>query len=628
MKPKFTRATAGVAGAAVFGALTVTYGFADPSPFNTIRNFLIAWQVENFTVAAKNTTGADQKTVAEDLRSVRRQLGAAAVKVSLDGSRIVKSDVGYDARFTVRIDLGENGDPWVYQSMLHLTRVSGTWRIVWDPSVIHPQLGKGERFAVVTTLPERQPILDTHGKSLLGSVTTTLAGVVPGDLEAQGMTESTLRALAKVTSLDPDRLIERVQSAPPSQFLPLVMLEPSSPKPLVDSLHAIQGLQFQQKDQPVDPLMADQLVGSLGTATSDRLQKVGAPYRPGDTIGVSGLEQIFQRQLASAPTVQIVVEDPSGQNPPRPLATWVPRDTPQPVRTTIDPAFQKKAEAALKGLKSPASLVAVQPISGYVLAVANHNTGENLALTGQYPPGMTFGIVSAEALLSHGVQPSEAADCVGGTASDSVGKGAPKSTAGSFGANFGKPCGPETLQALASRIDAATLAQQAAQFGIGKDLGLGPVPVFSGQAPLPANDQEKIAMMSGQGRVLVSPLNMALAAAAVSRAVWQPPILLEPLADSNGGGAVQPRPPAQLQPLSADGGSTVQLETMMLNAVRSGTAKNANVPGKTVRGVVSQLDYGQGKTISWFVGYTDGVAFSVAIEGKFDAAKVAAAFLK
>lgn len=626
MKPKFTKAAAGVAGAAVFGALTVTYGFADPSPFNTIRNFLIAWQVENFTVAAKNTTGADQKTVADSMRAVRSQLGAASVKVSLDGSRIVKSDVGYDARFTVRIDLGENGDPWIYQSMLHLKRVSGTWRIVWDPSVIHPQLGKGERFAVVTTLPDRQPILDTHGKPLLGSVNTTLAGVVPGELEAQGLTDSTLRALAKVTFLDPDRLIERVQSAPPSQFLPLVMLEPSAQRSLMDSLRGIPGVQFQQKEQAVHPLMANQLIGSLRTATSDQLQKIGAPYRPGDTIGVSGLEQIFQRQLASAPTVQIVVEDPSGQNPPRPLATWVPRDTPQPVQTTLDPAFQLKAEAALKALKTPASLVAVQPVTSYVLAVANHGTDEDLALTGQYPPGMTFGIISAEALLSHGVQPTEAVDCVAGASSDSVGKGAPKTAPGSFGGNFGKPCGAETMQALASRIDAASLAQQAAQFGIGKDLGLGQVPVFSGQAPAPATDQEKVAMMSGQGKVLVSPLNMALAAAAVSRAVWQPPILLEPLADPNGGGNVQPGPPAQLQLLPGE--ATVQLQTMMMNAVRSGTAKNANVPGKTVRGVVSQVDYGQGKSVSWFVGYTDGVAFAIAVEGKTDAAKVAAAFLK
>lgn len=623
MKSKLVKVTAAVAGVAVLGTLTASYGFADPSPFATIRNFLIAWQVENFKVAAESTTGTDKKIVAAELRGVRQQLGAASLKLSLDGSRIVKSGSGYDARFTIRIDLGENGDPWVYQSMMHLTRVDGTWRIAWDPSVIHPQLGKGERFAVVTTLPTRKPILDTHGKSLLGSVNTVQAGVYPGELAAQGMTDSTLRALAKVTFMDPDRLIEQVQSAPPNEFLPLVMLLASSPRTMSDQLHAIPGVRFRQQDQTVQPLMADQLIGSLGTATPDQLQKVGAPYRPGDTIGVSGLEQIFQRQLASAPTVQIVVQDPNGQSPPRPLATWVPKDTPQAVQTTLDPTFQKKAEAALKGLKAPASLVALQPL-GDVLAVANHGTEHNLAMIGQYPPGMTFGIVSAEALLSHGVQPTDKIDCVTGAA----GLGQQRGGSGTFQANFGKTCGAATLQSLASRVDGQSLAQQAALFGIGKDLGLAPVPAYSGQAPVPTTDADKAAMMSGEGRVLVSPLTMALVASAVSKGVWQPPSLLKPLADPGG---LNPGPPpaqqaAQLQPLDRE--STFAVQNMMLQSVQSGAAKSAKVNGKTVRGVVSQVDYGQGKTVSWFVGYTDVVAFAIAIEGKYDAAKVAAAFLK
>jgi hypothetical protein len=67
---------------------------------------------------------------------------------------------------------------------------------------------------------------------------------------------------------------------------------------------------------------------------------------------------------------------------------------------------------------------------------------------------------------------------------------------------------------------------------------------------------------------------------------------------------------------------------MMRQSVANGAARSANVSGRNVRGVVSQVDYGQGKSVSWFVGYADGVACSIAIEGKYDAAKVAALFLK
>ena len=58
---------------------------------------------------------------------------------------------------------------------------------------------------------------------------------------------------------------------------------------------------------------------------------------------------------------------------------------------------QKAAEAALASMTEPAVLVAIQPSTGEILAVAQ-NTAANaqgpIALTGQYPPGSTFKIVT------------------------------------------------------------------------------------------------------------------------------------------------------------------------------------------------------------------------------------------
>jgi cell division protein FtsI/penicillin-binding protein 2 len=614
---------AGAAVAVVCG-LAATYGFSQATPFATVQNFLIAWQVENFKAAAMHTTGVPKDQVIAQLRAVRPELDAASLRPSLQGARIVKSGDGYDARFTVNVDLGQNGNPWVYQSQMHLKLVHGTYQIVWSPSVIHPDLGPGERFAVLTTPQPRQPINDVQGKSLLQpSRKAQLVGVYPGQL-SQDQAQDTMNALSKVlTGLDPTRLMERVTSAPPDQFLQLALIDPATtPHRTIDRLHAIPALQFEPFGQPVEASMAPQLVGSLGTATSQELQELGAPYQPGDIVGVSGLQFLFQRQLASTPTVQIVVQNSSGQTT-QPLATWVPRDTPQPIQTSLDATYQARAQKALASLKVPASLVAVQPTSGEVVAVANQNTSSDLALTGQYLPGMTFGIVSGEALLSKGMQPTDPVDCPATTA-DSVGSSS--SSGSTFQVAFGKPCGSAMMQSLAGRVDTPSLLQQAAAFGIGKNLGLAPVSSFTGQITTPRTEQEKATMMAGQGGVLVSPLNMAVAAASVSSGTFRPPKLFRQAPPIPSGTAQGQGPVAEPQVL--DGSTISALQQIMHHSVTSGSARSANYRNQLLGGLVSQVTDSQGKTVSWFVGYVPStVAFAIAIEGKVNAATVASAFL-
>jgi cell division protein FtsI/penicillin-binding protein 2 len=619
---KAQKVCAALVGGMLVGTLGAC-GFAQPSPFGTVQNFLIAWQVQNYKAAAKHTTG-DRAAVAAALRDLPRQLDAASVKLSINNSKIVENGDGYDARFQVKIDLGENGDPWTYPSQMHLRRAGNGWKIVWSPSVIHPLLGNGQRLAVVTETPKRAPVQDYQGKPLLKSVPTDVVGVVPRSLRDP---KATLTALAALTNLDADRLIGRVDSAPPQDFLPLATLERGSAQNRAIVAKARQlGLRVKSGYQPIAPSMAAELVGTLGPATAVKLQQVGAPYQPGDTIGESGLQLLYQRQLASIPTVKVVAENPESGEPPTVLTTWPSKDTPRPVRTTLEPKVQLKAEQALKGLAMPASMVVVKPSTGEVLAVANNRTGgRDLALEGQYPPGMTFGIVSAEALLQRGLQPGRPLPCpatvtVGGQV---INNPAPRPGTTSFDRNFAQSC-TTTLAPLATSLDGATLVREASRFGLGLEWGL-TVPVFTGSVQTPTGDGERALAMIGQSKVLTSPLSMALVAAAVDNGTWRPPRLL--LIDTDLSSQPQQQIP-QAQPQVLPGEVVKNLQTLMRRSVASGTAQKANVPGQfRVSGVAATVDYDQSKNVSWFVGYRGDVAFAIAVEGKVDAATVAAKFL-
>jgi cell division protein FtsI/penicillin-binding protein 2 len=600
--------------------------FAEPSAMPTVRDFLIAWQVGNYTAAAKHTTG-DPAAVAAALSQVPAQLDAASLRLGL--RHISRNGDQADAEFEVTVDLGENGEPWNYNGLLHLERIHGVWKVRWSPSVVNPKLADGDRLAVITESQARAPVEDAAGNSLLSTVDADIVGVVPDELQDRART---LAVLAKATKLDGERLTGRVSSAPPKEFLPLLTLELPRHRVIDAQLRQIEGLRFKRVKLQIAPKMARELIGALGPATGERLQQVGAPYQPGDTVGVTGLQVLYQRRMAGIPAVKVVATDAQGRRTVVPLAEW--QGTPsEPVRTTLDQRVQLSAEQALDRLKVPASLVALNAPTGRILAVANHGThGKNLAFVGRYPPGMTFSIVTAEPLLQRDQQLVAPAPCRATTqVGDSVVRypGPPRAKS-TFQANFALSC-TTAFAALGGSLDNASLMAGANQFGIGGPWGqaepengsgghrLIPLPAFSGTFPPPADNTERALAMIGQGKVQMSPLGMALVAGAVDSGTWRPPQLLD-----------SPEPTQQIAAQPLQGGSVASLNKLMRQAVQYGAARAANIPGVGVQGVTSYVSYtadGHRKVVSWFVGFRGDVAFALAIEGKVSAAQVAKLFM-
>ncbi|MFA1539798.1 penicillin-binding transpeptidase domain-containing protein [Actinomadura monticuli] len=597
---------------------------AEPSAMPAVRDFLIAWQVGNYDAAARQTVGSDREQVADALARVRQQLDAASLRLSLgtevQGSgvdQIVKKGDEADARFTVKIDLGENGQPWEYPGLMHLRRVGGKWKVVWSPSIIHTKLKPGQRLAVVSEVPKRAAITDTRGRPVLQEVGAYNIGVYPGQLADPAKTLDQLAKQTKIDGgrrLDAERLLGRVRSAPPQDFLPLLTLQVPAHNALVRRLNAVPGLHLTPVRAPIAPAFAPELVGALGPATADRLQQVGAPYQPGDTIGVSGIQLLQQRRLAGTPTVRVVAQDETGKNTEE-LRSWEGLQ-PEAVQTTLDPGYQARADFALAELPYAASMVVVRPSTGEVLAASNHGTnGENRAFEGHYPPGLTFGIVSAEALFSQArLNQSTETSCpgsltVGGKTFTNTARG-DTTLANAFAASC-----KTTLAQLGAKLDGPALVREAAQFGIGKNWGLS-VPAFTGSVPTPANDGDKAAVMVGEGGVEVSPLSMALVAAAAQNGSWRPPYVLKDIQKT-----VQAPPPQNLP-----SESIVNLKRVLSRTATRGNAHGARVSSGVVG--VAALATSGGRTISWFVGSDgDDRAFAIAVEGTVNTNRLAVRFL-
>ena len=147
------------------------------------------------------------------------------------------------------------------------------------------------------------------------------------------------------------------------------------------------------------------VLGTVGPVTAEQL-KEDPDLAPGDEIGQSGLQAAYERRLASTPDRRIVIRDRATGIADEALVERRGRRG-RALRTTLDLDVQAAAEAALGARDGNAALVAVQPSTGDVLAVANRpaDCAYDRALDGLYPPGSTFKVVSTAALLRAGLDP-------------------------------------------------------------------------------------------------------------------------------------------------------------------------------------------------------------------------------
>jgi cell division protein FtsI/penicillin-binding protein 2 len=590
--------------------LAVGFG-SEPSAEPTVQAFLLDWQQQRYDAAGTLTT-ASPGTVAAGLTAVLTQLDATQMFLAM--SSVTQHGATAEASFTASVDLAGEGRVWTYKGQFGLRRIGGGWKVEWAPSVVYPGLTQGERLAVVTRFPSRAPVLDSEGQPLEVAGPVYVLGVWPDRLAAPAITA---RAFANLAGLETAQVLGQITAAPPHQFLRLASLDPATYAGLRSRLRDVRGLVVQRGREPLFQAEASGLVGEVGSEVSPVLRADGAFYLPGTTIGLSGLEQTYQRELLGTPTTEVVTVNPAGV-PASVLAQW-PGAAGTAVHTTIDSAVQRAALAALGRGSASGEIVAVQASTGKVLAVAQHRLSGSLTsaspLDAKLMPGTAFTIVSAAALLGTGLKVLTPISCddsftVGGQTFTSDGTGTPKP----FSDAFARGCGT-AFAGLSERLTAGEFAQVVKDFGIGADWSSLPVPAFSGSVPSAAGVADLAAETIGQGNVRMSPLSMAMVAATVDTGNWHTPQVTQDAADPAG-------TPLDRSAMSA-------LRSLMRSAVRSGAAQAASVPGAPVYGQVGLVHTGS-DWLSWFVGFRGDIAFTVIESGKtsqLSAAALAGAFL-
>ncbi|MGH9228540.1 MAG: penicillin-binding transpeptidase domain-containing protein [Acidimicrobiales bacterium] len=558
------------------------------------------------------------------------------------------------ARFTATLQLDGLGE-WSYDGALSLSLGDGDvgWRVDWTPAAVHPRLESGQTLTRTREVPPRAPIVDKDGEPLASTGPGRLVGLEPQAIQDLDQVKA---ALQQQLGVDPSA-VDRALGAPgvqPNHFVPIIAVSQTRYTQAEPVIYPLPGTRFRDTTVRTTPSpgFAGHVLGRTGEITAERLEELGQPYRRGDVVGLSGIEAAYEAQLAGTPSGDVQLDDSEGEVVE--VLDRIDGKEPRPVATTLGRTAQAAVESALSATDQPAAAVVVDR-DGNVRAAASRPLAEfNRALSGRYPPGSTFKVVTTGALLASGVTPDTPVECAQTTnAGGREFKNFESSSLGTvpFGLAFAESCNTAFISASAGVPD-ADLVAAAETFGFNTEYSVG-LNTFGASFPTPADATEHAAASIGQGRVEASPLHMATVGAAVIDGTWDAPILLPdpPAGDDAAGGstptttttaaddaqttttgtegesAAGAAPPARPEPRTLPEGTAPTLLGLMRRVVTEGSGQEAAITGVEIAGKTGTAEFGSGDplpTHAWFIGIRGDNAVAVLVEGGGVGGRVAA----
>lgn len=507
-------------------------------------------------------------------------LQAKHLDAQILSSRYAEDTGSVNYRFTWQLPKKRT---WTYDGVLQMIRDEGAWRVRWLASDLHPKLGEHQTFALRADPPRRASVNELGGTDVLA----------PGNLyryqldaaRAGGDLMSTARVVADQlrqfdNTFDPQRLAEQASSS--SKALDLITLRPADHDKVAGALDALPGvIVTPQADLlPTDDSFAPAIVAEVKKSVIDELD------------GEAGWRVVSVNQNGNDVDV---LNEVAGQPAPS-------------VSITLDRSVQNAAQHAVDTQGRKAMIVVIKPSTGEILAVAQNAAADAdgpAATTGLYPPGSTFKIVTAGAAIQRDMAtPNTLVGCPGQI--DIGQRTIPNYNKFDLGTvpmakAFANSCNT-TFAELASRMPPTALTMAASAFGIGPDYTIDGLTTVTGSVPPTVNLAERTEDGFGQGKVVVTPFGMALAAATVAAGKTPTPHLIVGRQTTETGDHPAP------DPAVLDG-----LRDMMRLVVTNGTAKDIAGAGD-VRGKTGEAEFAGGSH-AWFTGYRGDMAFASLIVG-------------
>lgn len=259
------------------------------------------------------------------------------------------------------------------------------YEMVWNDSVIFPELGSTDKVRVITDKAQRGSVFDRNGRLLAGKGTASSVGLVPGKMREDSAGD--LETLGKLLGMPADSIKKKLSAKwiKEDSFVPLKTIkkvdelnlnsmEPREDnvknKEFQDQLLTVPGVLITDTQVRYYPLgeSGAHLVGYVQYVTAEDLEKhPNEDYLTDSVIGRSGMEALFEKELKGTNGRTIAIADAGGAL--KKTLAAKPRTDGRDITLTIDSTLQMEIYEAFKEDKS--GTVAMNPYTGEVLALVS-----------------------------------------------------------------------------------------------------------------------------------------------------------------------------------------------------------------------------------------------------------------
>ncbi|WP_327142765.1 NTF2-like N-terminal transpeptidase domain-containing protein [Nocardia sp. NBC_01327] len=356
-------------------------------------------------------------------------------------------------------NFGDNKN-WKYDLQGTVRKLSVGWRISWDPALIIPQLDSKRTVKLVRTYATPAPhVNDIVGAPLMTEQTINVVKLDPtktGDPVASS--NALADAIAPVAPLITGPSLLQQLSASQGKPVVAVNLRDGDFAILQPKMAAIPGVVMEQQPRLIS---ADRRVWSPMLDSLNKVWQNNNDQRSGWGVQLFEPDGTFVTQLAGE------------QGPPGP-------DIPG----TMDQHLQRAAEDAVVSVGTPASIVAIQPSSGAIVAAAQNSQASehgSVAFTGLYPVGGMIELFKNMAAITKKKAPQD--------------------------------------------VSVGDAADAASMLGVGIDFKIPGLDETTGRLPTGKNAAEQVGRGNAADSLLASPWGMAIAAAAIANGQVPKPMI-------------------------------------------------------------------------------------------------------
>lgn len=241
--------------------------------------------------------------------------------------------------------------------------------IVWDDSMIFPDLTSTDKIRIYTDEAKRGQIVDRNNVVLAGTGSAYSVGLVPGKMNEDH--SSDLDRLSQLLGMSSEDIESELSKSwvTDDSFVPLTTIS-SSDEELQNQLLAIAGVKLttvEVRNYPYKEAAAH-LIGYVSQVTAEDLENhPNEGYSSDSVIGKSGLESLYEKELRGENGYTIVIEDENGQQ--KSVLAYQNKTDGQDIRLTIDITLQNSLYEEFQ--EDEGCSVAMNPYTGEVLALVS-----------------------------------------------------------------------------------------------------------------------------------------------------------------------------------------------------------------------------------------------------------------